>query len=503
MLTFESLPSPERHISRLATIGTLFGLEVTNPESAKVLEIACGTGRNLIPQATQYPNAYFYGFDFDPKSIEKAVYFKELLKLTNINFEEKSIQAYNNFKDKFDYIICHGFFSWVPENLRATILKVCKNCLSDNGIVYISHNALPGWFERSKIQQLLIRDSSKKSQEEQVADAKRMLNNRLINQQYESEKQKIEIENCLKQSDAFIFHELLNPDTRAYHLSQISELTAKENLYYLGDSLPKRMRYPRFEEIIQFELEGDKKRLRLYTRIQKEQYIDQLYSLSFRGSIFCHKNLSNDCIDFSKLQNLYLSSPLLPKENQIDIFSDLPVTFFGPQESSAEINKAFMKAFFLNFRQTWPNPVPFSELYSLAEKLSGQSMDINELCQELSVFFCFGLLEVSLKDLPNFAKDLKDNCLSKFTKLEAQESSWLTSRKHEFLPIDDFDRSLINLLDQETSIEELEEKILNLIKENKLSVQKNKDTVSDSEIKVLVKETIKTRLAWYYEQALL
>lgn len=39
---------------------------------ARVLEVACGTGRNLICAARRYPKAHFYGFDISEEMLETA-----------------------------------------------------------------------------------------------------------------------------------------------------------------------------------------------------------------------------------------------------------------------------------------------------------------------------------------------------------------------------------------------------------------------------------------------
>jgi len=46
--------------------------ELAPPDGASVLEIGCGTGRNLILAARRYPNAQFYGFDISEAMLETA-----------------------------------------------------------------------------------------------------------------------------------------------------------------------------------------------------------------------------------------------------------------------------------------------------------------------------------------------------------------------------------------------------------------------------------------------
>jgi S-adenosylmethionine-diacylgycerolhomoserine-N-methlytransferase len=46
--------------------------ELSPPAGARVLEVACGTGRNLAKAALRYPDARFYGFDISTAMLETA-----------------------------------------------------------------------------------------------------------------------------------------------------------------------------------------------------------------------------------------------------------------------------------------------------------------------------------------------------------------------------------------------------------------------------------------------
>jgi len=46
---------------------------------------------------------------------------------------------------QFDYIICHGVYSWVAPDIQDKILAVCRRHLAPSGIAFISYNYLPGW----------------------------------------------------------------------------------------------------------------------------------------------------------------------------------------------------------------------------------------------------------------------------------------------------------------------------------------------------------------------
>jgi len=56
---------------------------------------------------------------------------------------------------QFDYVICHGVYSWVPEAVQDKILTICKANLTPNGVAYVSYNTLPGWHMRGMIRDMM------------------------------------------------------------------------------------------------------------------------------------------------------------------------------------------------------------------------------------------------------------------------------------------------------------------------------------------------------------
>ena len=48
---YESIAFPETHPDHLAVLGGLLGLATPNPATARVLELGCASGGNLIPLA--------------------------------------------------------------------------------------------------------------------------------------------------------------------------------------------------------------------------------------------------------------------------------------------------------------------------------------------------------------------------------------------------------------------------------------------------------------------
>jgi 2-polyprenyl-3-methyl-5-hydroxy-6-metoxy-1,4-benzoquinol methylase len=148
---YESHPYPQTHPSRLAAVATLFGLRPPAVETARVLELGCAAGGNLTPVAEAFPKATLLGVDASARQIGDGQRFVERLGLSNLTLKHANILDLGPDLGTFDYIICHGVFSWVQTPVQEKILDICAKHLSPSGIAYISYNTYPGWHMRGMI----------------------------------------------------------------------------------------------------------------------------------------------------------------------------------------------------------------------------------------------------------------------------------------------------------------------------------------------------------------
>jgi hypothetical protein len=125
------------------------GLEPPDPSQARILEIGCASGHHLLPLAMRWPHASFTGIDACPAAIHLACELAgESWLHERVDFHACLLEDFSAADGSYDYIIAHGFFSWVPDEVKQCLLEFCARKLSANGLAVISFNVAAGWRER-------------------------------------------------------------------------------------------------------------------------------------------------------------------------------------------------------------------------------------------------------------------------------------------------------------------------------------------------------------------
>ncbi|MBP8747530.1 MAG: class I SAM-dependent methyltransferase, partial [Brachymonas sp.] len=145
---YQSRPFPQSAPERLQAIAHIFGVDAPAASTARVLELGCSAGGNLIAVAVRHPKLRAMGVDVSGVQIAYGQQVLQSSGISNAELRQASIEEIDESWGTFDYIICHGVYSWVPEHVCNAILRVCQQRLSSNGVAYISYNTYPGWKSR-------------------------------------------------------------------------------------------------------------------------------------------------------------------------------------------------------------------------------------------------------------------------------------------------------------------------------------------------------------------
>ncbi len=404
--SYDELPYPSKfflqtHPDRLATVATMFGMSPAAVETCRVLELGCGNGSNLISHAFHLPNAEFLGVDLAQNHIDDAESGVANLNLTNIRFRQMDVaeMTVDEF-GKFDYIIAHGLFSWVPEFVRDRVLSLCAEMLAENGVGYISYNAFPGAHYRRMVQSMLRFHTRTKSEPiGKVGSAMSFLaflaENSAGGEIYRSILQ-TELERHFEHDAADIYHDDLSDQNRAYYFYEFDSMLRQNGLKYLGEAELHAMGTGGLSaEAREFAASIDDIH-------EREQYLDMIRGRIFRQTLFCRSEINLDHKpEATVIGKFSFASSVKPASPKPDLASSRIERFVGSKGVSIRIDHPLTKAALVELGNEWGGAIQFDELAGRArvglEALGYKSPDwaaetatlgalLLQLCLETSAF---------------------------------------------------------------------------------------------------------------------
>jgi SAM-dependent methyltransferase/methyltransferase-like protein len=285
LLPYASNPFPTTQPARLAAIARLFALDPAPVGAARVLELGCAAGGNIVPLAARHPGAQFLGVDVSNAQVAAGRARIAQLGLANIDLRCASFTEIGATDGVFDYIICHGVYSWVAAPLREAILRICRKRLSPRGIALVSYNVLPGWRLRQALRDCFLLHVGGESDPRRRAQQVRALLGTLqaagnAPGNY-SAILKSEASSLIPSSDDYIAHEFLDDTNEPCTFADFAAAAARHGLGFLAEAeLPSMIvsNYPAetaraIQEIARGQLKAT------------EQYIDMLSGRTFRHSL--------------------------------------------------------------------------------------------------------------------------------------------------------------------------------------------------------------------------
>ena len=317
---------PATHIARLAAIGRMFSLPTADPGKARILELGCGSGVNLLAMAQLYPEAEFVGIDTSASHIELAEEARSFTGLVNAHFIRGNVAHLEKDLGTFDYIIAHGLYSWVPAEVREAILRLCREHLRVSGVVYISYNCLPGWRLRGALRDMMSMHTRRTGNIRGKIDGSKALLKFLAASCDEDTAYgrylKQELDGLRGTDDAYLAHEFLETNNDAFYFSEFVQAAAAHHLAYLGEADPSTMAVGDLPDraaqaLVSLDLDF----------LGTEQYMDFARNRVFRSTLLCHASAALDRnIDRASLNGLEVMALVTLQKS----FSDKePAVFIG------------------------------------------------------------------------------------------------------------------------------------------------------------------------------
>ena len=230
------LPTP----NRLAAAGLLHGWRAPDPSTASVLEIGCGEGFNLIGVAAVAPMSRCVGFDLSGEAIARGQALVAQTGLQNVELHRGDIMDYPRGGPQFDYIVCHGVYSWIPQSVRPALLELIRARLAPGGLAYLSFDTLPAASPKAAINAFLLRElAGIEGVEARVTGAVRLLTLLARNQRPESrlKGQLDQLLNDLRSFDpGYFYHDWLAEFYAPIALDAFEADVAANGLRRVGDA---------------------------------------------------------------------------------------------------------------------------------------------------------------------------------------------------------------------------------------------------------------------------
>jgi methyltransferase-like protein len=430
---YPSASQHRTHPDHLAALAILHGLEPAPPDRCRVLELGCADGGNLVPMAVEMPESRFVGIDLSPRQIDTGRAFVTELGLENLELHARSILDLNAALGEFDYIVCHGVFSWVARPVQEKILAICRENLAPHGVAYVSYNTYPGWRLRGMVRDMVLFHTRGIDDPQECADRAFELVRFLADAAGEGQDaHSVFLRTARDQFEeykdrpSYLLHEYLEETNDPIYFKDMVERAGRHGLQYLTEA------DPHLTEIGNLPAGVAEGLLRYASdRIALEQYLDFVLNRTFRRTLFCHAGLRVERTAApERLRHLYAASGAKPVSPEPDLSPGRSESFRGEGVKAFSTSHPLAKSVLVALAAAWPRAVAFQELL-------GSHGDEEALADLLASLFWNGVVDLHLSPpLCTETVSLMPRA-SALARRQAAAGELVTSQRRRVLKLDD------------------------------------------------------------------
>lgn len=452
-LPYDNFPFRPTHPDVTGTIAGLMGLQPAPFERCRVLELGCGMGGNLLNMAVSAPQSRFVGIDLSPRQIESARDDAFAIGARNITYAVADIMSLGPQLGQFDYVICHGVWSWVPPEVRQHIFALMKQVLAPQGIGFISYNVLPGWHMRGTIRSLVKRVTPDAgSPATRAATARAFLlelaKHTPAHQMASAALLKSEISAIEQLSDSYLFHEHLAAHNEPVWFTDFVGQAQAHQLQYVGDAefatmLPDRLG-PEAAAAARHHGQGEMVRL--------EAWLDMVTLRFFRRSIVCHAEAAIDRnLSPARVAGHWINTTLTANADAVDLAAGVEQSFTSPSGFVVSTSESLLKAALIVLDQERPRGLPLEELAERAAAHLGRAptaADVDRLGANALELFAQGCAQIC-REAPRFTLEpgRRPRTTPLVRRQAAQDRDGVFNLRHMSVAIDALDKLILAQLD--------------------------------------------------------
>ncbi|MBN9122682.1 MAG: class I SAM-dependent methyltransferase [Planctomycetes bacterium] len=515
-MPYQSHPFAQTHPDRLATVSTLLGLPTAQPHRSRVLELGCASGGNIIPMAESMPEATFLGIDRSARQVEEGSRCVTALGLTNIELRQQDVLDISPDLGEFDYIICHGVYSWVPRAVQDKILAICKGHLAPTGVAYVSYNTLPGWHLRGMVRDMMLFHTEQfETPSEQATHARALL--AFLTRAVEKENTpysgvlKSELASLQRHADYYLLHEQLEEHNEPLYFREFARRAGAAGLRYLAEADIQTMVPSHFPPDVAEVLQRVSADL-----IHLEQYMDFLRNRTFRQTLLCHADREPDYhLSGERVSQFHLAAQLERTVSPSDAPPPSHPQFRSPSGLTIGSAEPIVSAVLEILSESWPRSVPFPDLISRARaRLRGTAILARQQLADEAKHLGRCLLEfhlaaprlLDLRVRPTLGTTTVSTRpeTGRLAKWQAERGNRVTNLRHELVELDEFGREVIRRLNGATDRAALLRGLVEKVRAGDFTVQKDGQVVSDPVIlESVLRDSLDQQLQTFAKQSLL
>jgi len=488
-LPYQSKPFPQSTPEQLAAMARLFKLDVPDISTARVLELGCAAGGNLIPLAVRYPKLKAVGIDISNVEIEQGKIQLVKLGIENCTLHCLDVaKSADKIEGQFDYVICHGVFSWVPEHVRHAILKLIEDRMAPNGVAYISYNVYPGWKMREVIRDMMMFHAGGLADpNQQLAQAKAILEyTKGITGETSTYGKMLRDEAGImsKVTDDYLMHEHLSHENKPMYFRDFIQLAADHKLSYLGearlgDMAPQRLGPDVFKTL---------STLSAGNILATEQYMDFFTNRVFRQTLLVHQAAVGKVdrgIRPEQFKDFWLTTVLRPDpkfdpKNTQGVMSQ----YTDAGGRTLTVRGAVPHAMLLKLQESRPYPVSIDDLVAACRALPALAEVPDATLRgsvgtELLNLLLQNMLRLHLEPLQPPKQTLKPQAW-KLSRVQAESGqNWVTNQLHQSVGLSIGHRAALILMNGQRDHAAIEAALGEQFKDGRLSAMRDKERITD------------------------
>ena len=493
VLPYPPYSFPGTHIGRLGAIGRVFGLPTVDPAKARVLELGCGVGVNILAMAQLFPKADFVGIDASKKQIDTGLKAIKAAALKNVRLIAADFSNLEEDLGKFDYIIVHGIYSWVSDTVKEAILRIGSKNLNAGGVTYVSYNCLPGWGMRGALRDMMLMHTSGIPDVlGKVTQAKALVKFLSESCSQETSYGKYlaqELEVIAKVDDSYIAHEFLETDNKALYFNDFLEAAGKQDLFYLGDADPSTMVSdnlpPKAAETI--------KSLNL-NLLATEQYMDFVRNRTFRSTLLCHKGSElNRSVSPERLDGLHITSLISLKQAHN---GGQPAIFSGANGLDFTVSDNITAGVFEAVAKLGRDTQPVADFLShivpvLAAHKNAKDVEVLRAtaAQLLIQGYFRKMIDLTLGPIAVVSSDSKNPVTLPLARWQAAEGVRVSTTRLDMLTADQFVAKLVMLCDGTRDREAITSGLVEAVEKKEFVLNENNQPITDStRLKIVIEQ---------------